>query len=351
MPLLTRRLRRLFKEKLKKLKGENILKFNEYLGQKNIKQTLQSTLNENKLSHAYMLEGPTGMGKATLAKIFAEAILCRDFKGEACGTCSSCIKFKSGNHPDFYTISTDKASIGVDEIRDLQDGTIIKPIESDYKVYIIEQADKMTVQAQNCLLKTLEDPPKYVVIILCTGNPSTMLKTIQSRCIRLKYEYYSDDEIKEILKKSGSNDEQNIDFAAAFSQGIPGKAYESGSEEFINFRDNVINYLVDMKGLPIERLVSLPAFLSEENSIEDVLDIISIWYRDIAVLRNTKSDRLLINSDKKDIIEKNIADITDRKIFKLLELIEHSRRDLKRNVNFQMVIDNMLISFWEVING
>lgn len=328
------------------------LNFNEFIGQEKLKQTLQSILKGKKLSHAYMFEGADGMGKFTLAKIFAQAVLCEGTKDVPCGKCCSCIKFSSNNHPDFYSISPKGLSIGVEEIRKLQDSIIIKPIESGKKVYIIEKADKMTEQAQNCLLKTLEEPPGDSLLILCVQNTASMLRTILSRCVSLKFDQYKADEIKSILKTHNITNEESLELASIFSQGILGKAFSLLSEDFMQVREDMICFLSSLHGSPIEYLLKISSYLeSKKERLEDVFDIISSWYRDIAVCKYSESGMLLINFDKKDIILNNIKDYSQDDIIRLVKMIEEARRDIRRNVNLPMVLDNMLIGFWEVVNG
>ncbi|MGE5472886.1 MAG: DNA polymerase III subunit delta' [Ignavibacteriales bacterium] len=327
------------------------MNFKNYIGQEKIIQTLQGILKENKLSHAYMFEGADGMGKFNLAKIFAQAVLCEQ-SNEPCGKCSSCIKFMSNNHPDFYTISPKGLSIGVDEIRKLQDDIIIKPIESERKVYIIDKADKMTEQAQNCLLKTLEEPPGDSLMILCVQNTASMLKTILSRCVSFKFDIYKPEQIKEILKTHNIINEESLEMSSLFSQGILGKAFSLLSEDFMKIREEIIEFLINLAGSPIESLLKTSSYLeAKKEMLEDIFDIISSWYRDIAVCKFSENERLLINFDKKDIILKNIEDYSRNDIIQLVKIIEDARRDIRRNVNLPMVLDNMLIGFWEVVNG
>lgn len=328
------------------------MNFKDFIGQEKIKKVLKEIIQKNKLSHAYMFEGLDGMGKATLSKIFTQAVLCEDKNNSPCGNCKSCIKVSSGNHPDFFTVSPKVLSIGVDEIRKLQDDIIIKPIESEKKVYLIEQADKMTEQAQNCLLKTLEEPPGDSLLILCVKNSGAMLKTIQSRCVSIKFEAYKTDEIKAVLRKNNISNEELLGFASFFSQGVLGKAFSIVSNEFMQIREDIIDFLSNIYGSRIENLLKISSYLeTKKDMIEDVFDIISSWYRDLAICKASGNERLLINSDKKDIILKNIQNYSEQDIVQIVKKIEEARRDIKRNVNLPMVLDNMLIGFWEVVNG
>jgi len=328
------------------------MNFEQFVGQKKLIKVLKDTIQNGRLSHAYMFEGADGMGKFTFAKIFGQAILCESTNSAPCGVCSACVKFSSGNHPDFHAVLRKGLSIGVDEIRKIQDSIIIKPIEAEKKVYIIEQADKMTEQAQNCLLKTLEEPPGDSLLILCVQNAGAMLRTIQSRCVILKLDFYKNDEIKAILRNNDIRNEESLEFASVFSQGVLGKAFLLASEEFLQVREDMIRFLSSIHGSNIQDLLKASSFIeSQKSMIEDVFDIISSWYRDLAVCKASVNERLLINFDKKDIIIKNIKDYSEQDIVQVIKMIEESRRDIRRNVNLPMVLDNMLIGFWEVVNG
>lgn len=330
------------------------MNFNTFIGQKRIKDMLQESIRSGRLFHAYSFEGSEGMGKMTLAKAFAAALLCTSGTGDACGQCLSCRKFISDNHPDAVTIPDAKASISVDEIRSLQEQIIIKPIESETKVVLIDRADKMTVQAQNCLLKTLEDPPAYAVLVLCTANSNLMLRTIQSRCTRIRFDYYNEDHIRNIINtktKSGSKVDA-IDFAVAFSQGVPGKAFSFLSEDFLRLREEVITVLKEIEQCEVEELIKLAEFFdSNKDSIDQVLDIMTTWHRDIALYKATEDENVLINCDKKGNIITSILNYKDKNVLDAIKIIEETRRNVKMNANFQMAIDNMLLSIWEVNNG
>ncbi len=160
-------------------------RFQEILGQDSIKQHLQNAVLRDHPSHAYILSGESGMGKKTMAKTFAMALQCEETtdEGEPCGQCRSCRQFLSDNHPDVIYVTHEKpGSVGVDDIRRLTDDVTIKPYRSPYKIYIVDDAEKMTPQAQNALLKTIEEPPEYAVFVLLADNPQRLLETVRSRC-------------------------------------------------------------------------------------------------------------------------------------------------------------------------
>ena len=177
--------------------------FKEIVGHKNIIQYIENVSASDQVSHAYILNGEKGSGKRLLADFFAMDLQCEDREpdGEACGRCHSCRQAMSGNQPDIIFIRHEKPNtISVEEIRtQLNNDIVIRPYSSKYKIYIVPHADKMSVQAQNALLKTIEEPPEYAVIILLTENAEILLPTIRSRCVILKLRNIKDQLIKKYL--------------------------------------------------------------------------------------------------------------------------------------------------------
>ena len=162
--------------------------FKDVVGHKDIIQYIQTAVKQDKVSHAYILNGERGSGKKLLAKLFAQTLQCENGEEEPCYECHSCKQAVSGNHPDIIKVTHEKPnSIGVDDIRvQINEDIQVKPYNGKYKVYIVPDADMMTVQAQNALLKTIEEPPAYAVILLLTENAESLLPTICSRCVMLK---------------------------------------------------------------------------------------------------------------------------------------------------------------------
>ena len=178
-------------------------KFSEVVGQDYIIKTLVNAIRNNKIAHAYLFAGPRGTGKTTIAKLFAKAINCENFKDEACDECENCKAYLEGNHPDI--IELDAASNnGVDDIREIIEQVPYAPLLGKYKVYIIDEVHMLTTQAFNALLKTLEEPPAHVIFILATTDPQKVIPTVLSRCQRYNFSKINLYEIKkrtiEVLK-------------------------------------------------------------------------------------------------------------------------------------------------------
>ena len=175
------------------------MSFNNIIGNNNVKKILTKSLNNNTVLHSYMFIGQQGIGKSLLAKQFAKMILCQNYDLEECNNCKSCVEFDGGNNPDFIYIEPDGKVIKIEQIREMQNKVVEKPVNSGKKVYIINDADLMTKEAQNCLLKTLEEPPEYIVIILIVSNENRVLTTIKSRCMKIHFEKIKDEEIEQLL--------------------------------------------------------------------------------------------------------------------------------------------------------
>ena len=231
-------------------------KFSEIIGQKAIKDHIYNALRTGSVSHAYILNGDAGSGRKTIAYTFAAALQCQDLQEETaagepqhylepCGKCLSCIQAQSSNHPDIITITHEKpASISVGEIRRMRSDVQIKPYSSARKIYIIPDAEKLTIQAQNALLKTLEEPPEYAVIILIADGLAGFLPTILSRCVVLQMRAVEEAQIAEFLRRRQNIDPDQAQILARFAGGNPGKALQlTEDQEFMELRDRAVDFL------------------------------------------------------------------------------------------------------------
>lgn len=171
------------------------MSFENIIGNEKVKELLNKTISSNNILHSYLFFGIEGIGKSLFAKEFAKMILCQEEK-RACNNCKSCIEFENGNNPDFAIIEAEEKNIKIEQIRYIEQKISEKPITSNRKVYIINNSDTMTKEAQNCLLKTLEEPPEYATIILISSNENKLLNTIRSRCIKINFNKLNEEAIR-----------------------------------------------------------------------------------------------------------------------------------------------------------
>ena len=295
--------------------------FENILGNEKNKKILEKSIELKKTSHSYIFWGTEGIGKNLIAREFAKKLLCLDEHSNNC-RCKSCIEFDSNNNPDFSVIEPEEGLVKIDQIREMQRKIVEKPIISNKKVYIINEADTMKTEAQNCLLKTLEEPPEYVTIVLICSNENNLLSTIKSRCTRMHFESIETEEIKKYLKENYPQENINeniIDLA----QGSIAKAIKLKENQ--NLYENLEKILIE---LPKKDLIDIIQ-MSEEiyKSKEEINSILE--YMNVLALKLSK---------------KNINYI------KCIETIEETKKRLKANSNYDMCIDNMLFNIWEEIN-
>ncbi len=322
------------------------MELDNIIGQSNLVSQLKKLIKTNKIGHAYAFSGAHGMGKRTIALSFIKDILCNNCESRTC-TCISCRTFKEGTNPDFYEVISEKQSIGVDSIRELQSDVENRPTYCNKKVYLIDDADNMTVQAQNCLLKTLEEPPEYVVIILLTVNFEALLSTVQSRTVNLRVNPYKKEEMKRILSPMYSVPKEDLEFIIDFSRGIPQDAIRLIEEGNIRDLRSKIFYLLE-KPNDFEQFESIrKSILDNREDITMVFDILLSIYRDCLMYKHGM-ENMLINLDKEDSIKDIVSHYSSHKLFKKIDRLENLRNSLRYNVNFQLRIDSLLMEIQEV---
>ncbi len=349
--------------------------FADIFDQEQIKEHMQYALKTGKVSHAYILSGETGSGKKMMAGTYARALQCQNLREvdgclEACGECPSCIKVASDSHPDIITIARAedkngkiKNSIGVDDVRErLRDDVITKPYDGMYKIYLIPEGEKMTEEAQNAILKTLEEPPSYIVIIIMTSNLNALLQTIISRCVVLPTKPVRDETIKKLLMEKFRVVDYKAELCAAFARGNVGKALElSSNERFEKLKNETIDLVSKLQSLELydimERVHALlePTEEEEKNSkkgidmgqYEDFMDILTFLFRDMLVYKATESDSHLIFTDKVSYISSVTKKCSYEGISRILREMDTARKRVLSNVNMDLVLELMLLAIKE----
>ena len=325
--------------------------FKDVVGHKDIINYIRNAVTENKVSHAYILNGERGSGKKMLANLFATTLLCEKQGPDPCNACHSCHQAESGNHPDIIRVTHEKPNtISVDDIRrQVNEDIQIKPYQGPYKIYIIAEADLMTVQAQNALLKTIEEPPAYAVIFLLTENAEALLPTITSRCVMLKLRNIKDTLIRKYLMETMHVPDYKADMCTAFAQGNMGRAIMlASSDHFNEIREEAVQLLKYINEMDISEVTkAIKKIGTYKLEINDYLDIIMIWYRDVLLYKATKDMDKVVFKDQISYIQERAKKSSYEGIELILESLEKAKTRLKANVNFDLVTELLLLTIKE----
>ncbi|MCI6408872.1 MAG: DNA polymerase III subunit [Lachnospiraceae bacterium] len=344
------------------------MKYSDIIGQQHIKEHFINAVKNNTVSHAYIINGEKSTGKSMLAETFAMSVMCEGEDEKPCMKCKSCTKIANKCNPDFIKLIRDtekKADIiRIDEIRSqIIDSMYDRPYNGHHKVYIIEDADKMNVQAQNAILKTLEEPPKYAVLLLTTTNVERLLPTIISRCIILNMRPVKDNIIKQFLREKGGVSEDGIDIITAIAGGNVGRAkLLLDDDEFINFQDSITDILIDIPRTGYRRILEAVDTIciltgrdkkkktktKSKYGPEDVFDIFMLWYRDILLYKATDDIEGLIFRNHKTEIAIQAGFFRFDALDKIFHEIEDARGKIRSFINYEATMELLLINIQEI---
>ncbi|WP_408955276.1 DNA polymerase III subunit delta' [Natroniella sp. ANB-PHB2] len=319
--------------------------FNKVIGQNLAITILKKQLGSNRLSHAYLFLGEQGVGKDIAAFEFAKAINCQEKSTDACDQCISCRKANNQNHPDIIEIKPDDKYIKIDQIRQLQKEILYKPYESKWKIYLIYQADSLSLEAANSLLKILEEPPRYAIIILVLDSTENILPTILSRCQLIRFRILPDELIKQELIS-------NYKLSAEKSQLITSLAagrYENAiqlveDKERLAKREEILKLLLTLK--KSEQVVvfeSVERLLEYSDKINQTLELFLLWYRDLLLVKLNQVDSL-VNADYQDKLIKESERYSIEEIEEIIRIVQSTNNVIKKyNVNLQLTLEVMLL--------
>ncbi len=325
--------------------------FSDIIGQDMIKNYMQEAVKTGKISHAYIINGERSSGKEFIADLFAMALQCESDGERPCNECHSCKQALTQNHPDIIKVTHEKPnSISVDDIRSqINQDIVIKPYSGRKKIYIMNEAEKMTVAAQNALLKTLEEPPEYAIIMLLTTNVETMLSTILSRCIVLNMKPAEDRLVKKFLMGEVQIPDYKADVCVAFARGNVGKAkLLAQSEDFDKIKEEAVTLLKYIDDMEISEIAQAVKRMNEYKlEINDFLDILAIWYRDALLFKATNDINHLIFKEDIQYIRKTAERSTYEGIEIILEGLEKAKRRLSANVSFELTMELLVLTMRE----
>ena len=317
--------------------------FQNIIGHEDVVQHLENAVKTGKISHAYIFSGENGSGKKTLAYTFAMALQCQSEQDRPCMKCESCKRAAGKNHPDIITVNHEKAgTISVEEIRtQLVNDVDIRPFYGPRKIYLIPDAQMMTQQAQNAILKTIEEPPEYAVILLLTSNVDFLLPTIRSRCVRLDLKLVEDSLIKEYLMKHLHVPDYKADLDVSYARGSIGRAEQAAeSEEFAAMTENAMKLLKTLHRMDAAELAeTVKELSSDKEQIEEYLDIFQFWFRDVLMFKATREADKCVFKHELNSIREQAKEYSYENLEQILESIERTRIRIRANVNLELALD------------
>lgn len=323
--------------------------FSEIVGNERIINHLKSAIERDRPSHAYVFHGEDGCGKRTTAETFAMGLLCEHSRnGEPCGQCRSCLQMKSGNHPDFFKVTHEKTVISVDDIREQLISEIqIKPYSSKYRIFIVDEAEKMRDAAQNALLKTLEEPPSYGIIILLSNNINMFLETILSRTVNFAFMPADREEVTKFLIKEAGVPDYQARAAAVCAEGNPGLALKWVKlEEFNEQREMSLRILRRIGKKDTAKLAEAASALAKDKGdLDFFLRMLRVWIRDVLYIKSSGNTGRCMLREEIKTLQMQAETVSDKKLGELLTAGEELRNRLKYNVNAEMSLEMFFMRF------
>lgn len=321
------------------------MSFQDIIGQDTAKQLLQGGLRRNEISHAYIFSGPPGSGQMEMAMAFVQALFCTRGGDDACGECLECRKVLHGNHPDLFTIKPDGATIKIDQIRDLQRIFSYRTESGNPKAYIIDEAEKMTVQAANSLLKFLEEPPSPAVAILLSDNGRALLPTIQSRAQWVPFLPLNPERMLQILADEG--------FPATLARTAVHLAAGLGpcreliqQNWFAEIRNVVLQLGKEIAGRGGSPLITVQQSLFKAG-LSDHLDMLfslfHLWFKDMIHALYHKHDQVVF-IDELEFISRHAASRSPQQWIEAMALAAESKKKLRQHMNAQLCVEQFLIA-------
>ena len=315
-------------------------------------QRLLTSVYDNTYGQAYIFEGMKGVGKFTAAMLFAEAIHCTSQK-KPCGVCPDCKKHMANTHPDLMIIEGESAR-KVDDIRDMTDELYIRPAVSEKKICIVKNADNMNENAQNALLKSFEDPPKYGVIILLSQNSQNLLPTIRSRGMKIAFEPFPEEDIFRYVTTAFDKSPEQARFISKYSGGVMGRAIDiCENEQFFEARQKMFDAVSNLTGdrTSIFEVADLFGIRNSKTAFvgcDLYFDLFLSFMRDVLALK-THSE--VVNADMLSSLESFSSKVTLASVIDIIENTANIKKQLNASMKYDLWIMDMLINCWEDIHG
>ena len=316
--------------------------FDRIIGHARQKEFLRRTLAHNRLAHAYLFEGPQGVGKRLTALALARTVFCSE--GTGCGECAPCRKIDHNNHPDLQVVEPDGKFIKIEQIRNLQRTLSFNPVESSRRICLIDQADKMNPAAANSLLKTLEEPSAETLIILISARPEALLTTVLSRCQRLPFARLPQACIESTLIEQRGYDQKDAHIIAALADGSFQMALDRDPAFYLERRIEILKRVSALSPASILPLMELAKELAtDKETIPETLELLQAFYRDLLLYRFNRPAESLINIDLQEKIRRVATKENTTSILNKLDAVNICQRNHERNVNPQLNMEVLLL--------
>lgn len=351
---------------------------------------LKRALESKRIASAYLFHGPDGVGKSMAALDFAKALVCEREGADACGVCSACRRVDSGNHPDvhWYKPVGKMRLVKIDTVRELIDQTGLKAFEAKWKVFIIPEADRMNVPGQNAVLKTLEEPPGQSVLILISSNPAGLVPTIVSRCQEICFLPIPREELEAAIAEKWGLEQEKARLVASLACGSMGAAKRMLERENLSRRGVLLKLLAEGRRRSFRDVLSAVRAVDEElkefakrqekseakrikkmgnalnakeregrekesnadiastvrEEMDDILNLLAFWYRDLLLIKEGVSADLVINFDMVEALRESAGQTTTGEVFSRLTAVEEARRGIALNLPLKLCMEALYIS-------
>lgn len=336
------------------LVGVNIYNLDDFLGNDLIVKNIKNIIKSENTLHSYIICGEKGVGKTLLSNVFAKALQCESesSNNKPCGVCTSCILFDSNNHPDVIFVKpsnkkTKTNTLSVDDIKEqILENIKIKQYGHKYKIFIIDDAQNLSVVCQNVLLKTLEEPVSYAIFLLATSDMNAFLSTIVSRCFIMDLKPLKDNDIVDYVAKNYPEEINNLNSLLSFSNGSLGVLLDFlKNEELKTLKNYVYDTLVNLKNTDIVSAMNLSKNFENYKTNLFFLDLMLIYYRDLLIYKSTLNDNHIINIKLKNIYTSE--NLSYDSLFKKINAIVNAKDQLSKNANFKLTFEVLLLTLKE----
>lgn len=325
------------------------MSFKEIINQDHIVNFLRASFRANRIAGAYLFIGKDGTGRVKMAKEFAKLINCKNASQDCCDECSQCKKIENESHIDVHWCRPVDNSIGIDQVRDLEKYIYLKPYEAQKKVFVISNAQCLTEESSNAILKTLEEPPSNSLLILIASDAATLLPTISSRCQKIIFNYVDEISIKDMLIHKYKTPLLHAHFISYLAEGSINRAldFKDLRDSLFEKRDHILNAISYKK---------FSVFKMEEFNIKDnaqmregvclLLDMLLAWFRDLLVVKSGL-EAPLINLDKEEDLFKSNNKYTYEELIAGITNIANAKFLVNNNINAKMAISKLRADLWK----